>query len=124
MGEVAPLASARAAAKRGCRIPDDFVVTHEMAQWAVDRVPGIDGRLETEKFITYWRGKSGKDATKVDWVATWQHWMLNARDRYGSGARASPGDPKPSTAVQRASAGLEIANRLRQQREDAERDTG
>ncbi len=30
---------------------------------------------------------------------------------------------KPSTAVQRASAGLEIANRLRQQREDAERDT-
>lgn len=74
--------------KRGTRIPADFAVTPEMVAWATERCPQVDGRLETEKFVNHWRGKSGKDATKVDWPATWRNWMLNARDRYG--ARASP----------------------------------
>lgn len=116
----APLASARTAAKRGSRIPEDFAVTREMAQWAVDRMPGIDGRMETEKFITYWRGKSGKDATKVDWVATWQHWMLNARDRYGPGARASPNGSKPSTSDARVADGLALADRLEAEEQQKE----
>lgn len=76
------------ATKRGTRIPDDFTVTPEMVTWARERVPAVDGRVETEKFINYWRGKSGKDATKLDWPATWRNWMLNAAER--NGARASP----------------------------------
>lgn len=86
---VAPLAPARTAAKRGTRIPEDFTVTPEMVTWAVTECPGVDGRAETQKFINYWRSKTGKDATKLDWPATWRNWLLNARDRYGP-ARASP----------------------------------
>lgn len=67
--------------KRGKRIPDDFTVTPEMVEWARERVPHVDGRIETEKFINYWQGKSGANATKVDWEATWRNWMLNAADR-------------------------------------------
>lgn len=78
----------RAATKRGTRIPDDFTVTAPMVEWARKTVPQVDGRLETEKFINYWRGKAGKDATKLDWEATWRNWMLNAAER--NGARASP----------------------------------
>jgi len=71
----------RGPTKRGTRLSDDFAVTAAMVAWARDRVPAVDGRLETEKFINYWRSKTGKDATKLDWEATWRNWMLNAAER-------------------------------------------
>jgi hypothetical protein len=71
-------------AKRATRIPADFKVTPEMVKWATDRCPGVNGKNETEKFIYYWTGKGGKDATKVDWPATWRSWMLNALERTGT----------------------------------------
>lgn len=74
--------------KRGTRIPDDFAVTPDMVAWAKQRVPNVDGRTETEKFINYWQAKSGRDATKRDWVATWRNWMLTAAER--APGRASP----------------------------------
>lgn len=70
--------------KRGTRLPDDFTITAELADWAARETPHIDVATETEKFCDYWRAKTGKDATKLDWVATWRNWMRNARDRYGS----------------------------------------
>src|SRR5690554_4053271 len=42
-------ASRVAKTKRGTRIPDDFTVTPAMVQWAREKVPHVDGRLETEK---------------------------------------------------------------------------
>jgi hypothetical protein len=65
-----------------------------MVAWARERVPTVDGRVETEKFVNYWRGKAGKDATKLDWPATWRNWMLNAAER--NGARASPSNAPKS----------------------------
>lgn len=67
--------------KRGTRIPDDFTVTPEMTAWAKERVPQLQGANETEKFINYWRAATGRTATKLDWVATWRNWMLNAAER-------------------------------------------
>jgi len=72
--------------KRGTRIPDDFAVTPEMVAWARERVPHVDGRLETEKFVNHWQAKTGRDATKLDWIATWRNWMLNATSRSPAGA--------------------------------------
>lgn len=86
----------RSATRRGTRIPDDFAVTPAMVEWAQENTPNVDGRRETEKFINYWRAKSGKDATKLDWKATWRNWMLNAAERQpGNGARASPSRHQP-----------------------------
>jgi hypothetical protein len=104
----APL-RAGAASKRGTRIPEDFTVTQDMVAWAVQECPGVDGRAETQKFINYWRSKTGKDATKLDWPATWRNWMLNARDRYGTGARASP----MATSDQRVADALALKDRFR-----------
>lgn len=81
-----PPASGR---KRGTRIPDDFDVTPDMVTWARERVPKVDGRHETEKFLNHWRGKSGRDATKVDWPATWRNWMLRASERAGPNPRVT-----------------------------------
>jgi hypothetical protein len=66
------------ARKRASRLQEDFQVTPEMKQWAAGKAPSIDLGLETEKFVNYWGAKSGKDATKLDWVATWRNWILNA----------------------------------------------
>lgn len=65
--------------KRATRISEDFRITQEMHLWAQDKAPNADLGVETEKFINYWVAKSGKDATKLDWVATWRNWILNAR---------------------------------------------
>lgn len=69
------------ASARGARIPDDFSITDEMAEWGRANAPNVAAKYETEKFIDYWRGKAGKDATKVDWVATWKNWIRKAAER-------------------------------------------
>ncbi|KQY73963.1 hypothetical protein ASD52_26395 [Ensifer sp. Root142] len=33
---------------------------------------------EFDKFRDYWNAKTGKDATKLDWPATWRNWLRNA----------------------------------------------
>jgi len=65
--------------KRATRLTDDFKVTPEMRLWASSKAPDADLSTETEKFINYWVAKSGKDATKLDWAATWRNWILNAK---------------------------------------------
>jgi hypothetical protein len=72
-------AKASSTRKRATRIAEDFEITDPMRQWAAEKTPEIDLGLETEKFINYWVAKSGKDATKVDWTATWRNWILNAK---------------------------------------------
>lgn len=66
--------------KKASRLPDDFIVTDELLEWAMLKRPSIDTSLETEKFVNYWTAKSGKDATKLDWNATWRNWILNAKE--------------------------------------------
>lgn len=73
---------------RGTRIPPDFAVTAEMVAWAREHVPDVDGRRETAKFKDYWEAKSGKDATKKDWVAAWRYWMRGAQDRLPANGRS------------------------------------
>lgn len=78
--------------KRGSRIPVDFAVDQAMVAWAREHAPNIDGRRETEKFIDYWQSKTGKDATKLDWVATWRNWMRQAEERLPKRRSTQPDD--------------------------------
>lgn len=92
----------RGSTNRGTRLPDAFTVTPEMVDWAREHTPHVDGRFETAQFRDYWRAKSGKDATKLDWVATWRNWMRKAEER----APRQPSNhrgaaSKPSTTDQR-----------------------
>lgn len=95
---------------RGTRLPADFAVSPAMVAWFNDRVPGLDGRSETEKFRNYWNAKAGKDATKLDWVATWRNWMLSAYERLPR--PATPGQAQRSTGEIRAQAALDAGDRL------------
>lgn len=64
-------------------IPEPFLTTTEMLDWAAERVPLVNLDLETERFINHFKAE-GK--AKADWPATWRNWMLRAQgdaDRYG-----------------------------------------
>lgn len=88
----APRADSRPAA-RASRLPEDWVLpkawgelaltmtqqfASEQCDWAGGAWTPERVRFEADKFRDYWHGKSGKDATKADWFATWRNWVRNA----------------------------------------------
>jgi hypothetical protein len=82
----APPAAGR---KLGTRLPDGWLPTRELVDWARRECPHVDSRRETERFCDHWHAKPGKDGRKLDWVKTWRNWMRTAEDRQGP--RARPG---------------------------------
>ena len=70
--------------KRGTRIPEPFLLTNEMKEWGIAERPTVDLIVETRKFVNHFRAKTGQNATKLDWRATWENWILNVND-YGKG---------------------------------------
>jgi uncharacterized protein YdaU (DUF1376 family) len=85
--------------KRVSRLPDD---------WKPDRVYYDEAKIlkpdmtdewfksVAHKFKDYWIAKSGKDATKVDWLATWRNWIRREVEnaKTGSGAKKSYGEQR------------------------------
>ncbi len=71
-------------AKRASRIPPNFWPTPEPEAEA-----GIDYQKELFNFRDYWTAKSGANATKLDWQATWRQWVRKA-DRPGVSRFAKP----------------------------------
>ncbi len=67
------------ASARGQRLPADWKPTAQQVAWARAKRPLLDVAEEAEKFRDFWTAKSGKDATKLDWDATWRNWVRNAR---------------------------------------------
>jgi hypothetical protein len=59
---------------RGVRIPEPFIVTKAMREWAAVEVPLVDVDSSTRVFVDYWRAAT-RNATKRDWVATWRNWL-------------------------------------------------
>lgn len=70
------------AKKRGSRLADDWVLPKPWGEWALSQFPNWsvqEIRTESEKFRDFWVAKSGKDAAKLDWEATWRNWCRNAK---------------------------------------------
>ncbi|MGW4090068.1 helix-turn-helix domain-containing protein [Nocardia sp. NPDC004750] len=66
----------RGARERGTRLPDNWMPGEETIAWARREHPSVDLRIEHQKFCNHWRAKTGKDATKCDWNATWRNWII------------------------------------------------
>lgn len=74
------VAIAPATRGRGTRLPSDWVLPKSSGEWAISE--GFTREMilfEADKFRDYWISKSGKDASKLDWAATWRNWMRNAK---------------------------------------------
>lgn len=69
-------------ASRGSRLPSDWRLSDEGRAYATAK--GLSaGRIEreAERFRDFWLAKTGKDAVKADWGATWRNWVLRVVDR-------------------------------------------
>lgn len=79
-------------AQRGTRLPDDWQLPKAWGEWALQERPDWtpeDVRRVALAFRNHWVAKAGRDATKRDWSATWQNWVLKEpRPRPGAGPRA------------------------------------
>lgn len=66
--------------KTGKRLSEDWFLPAEWGEWAL-RYGWARKEIEeaAECFRDYWIAKSGKDATKIDWFATWRNWIRNSR---------------------------------------------
>ena len=69
------------AARRASRLPPDWAPSPDDIAFA-GSVGLANGKAEAEaaKFRDFWTAKSGKDATKLDWSATWRNWVRRAAD--------------------------------------------
>lgn len=70
---------------RGTRLSEDWFLPLDWGDYSLDQgMSHNEIRIEAEKFKNYWISKSGKDASKVSWEATWKNWTLNFIQRRGS----------------------------------------
>ena len=78
-GETTSAASA-AATTRGTRLPKDWQLPRAWGEWALVKYPQwADEKVRDEalKFRNHWTALTGKSATRLDWLATWQNWCMN-----------------------------------------------
>lgn len=72
-----PTAAGAADNPRGTRLPRDWQLPKALGDWALAEyphwTPEIVRRL-AQQFRDHWVAKTGKDATKLDWPATWRNW--------------------------------------------------
>jgi uncharacterized protein YdaU (DUF1376 family) len=103
---------------RGSRIADDWVLPMAWGQWAVSEgLPPEIVRAEADKFKDYWTAKSGRDAAKADWQATWRNWVRMALERQpksfgghnGNGSHKSATDNPTLRAIARAASAFEAS---------------
>ncbi|WP_173513021.1 hypothetical protein [Sinorhizobium psoraleae] len=74
--------------RRATRLPERFI-----PDWAFAAGEGFgpaEAEAEFEKFRDYWSAKAGREATKLDWLATWRNWIRNAGRPRPFGGRAPP----------------------------------
>jgi hypothetical protein len=85
-GKGGDAAQAPPAAKRGIRLPDDWMPDDDLMAWAKAERPDLDIGRSLASFCDYWRAKPGQAGCKLDWPATFRNWIRNER-------RASHGPP-------------------------------
>lgn len=85
-----PTTSGKAPRRNGTRLPDDWKPSPELIAEVRAERADVDLRTETAKFRDHFHAKTGKDATKLNWDATYRNWIRNVRGPSGYTQRAEP----------------------------------
>lgn len=73
--------------KIGTRLKEDWWLEgecEEWGDWAMKEFGWDEDKVISvaHKFKDHWLGKSGKDATKIDWQATWRNWCRREQEGF------------------------------------------
>jgi hypothetical protein len=72
---------AKASPKKGSRLSPEWALPRAWGEWALgEGLSAAGARREADRFRDYWLGRTGKDAAKLDWEATWRNWVRKALD--------------------------------------------
>ena len=105
-----PSVDATTPRKRGSRLQTDWTLPEDWKAWALKEQPSWT-QAHVEKVATgfrnYWIAKSGKDAAKLDWYATWQNWVMREPALSAGGKAANWWDDDQATLAKGREYGLE-----------------
>ena len=77
-------------AKRGTRLPADFIPSEKSRKTILTESPNLDLRREHSKFVDHWAATPGQRGVKLDWDATWRNWMRKAAEQKQPRANGAP----------------------------------
>ncbi len=60
---------------KGTRLPEDWTLPQSWKNWALAQRPDLDPDRIAEEFRDFWISKTGQNATKLNWEATWRNWV-------------------------------------------------
>lgn len=93
-------AQAPAKAKRGSRLPDDFMA--DISEAVRLGLSEQDAHREADKFRDYWNSQPGQRGVKLDWLATWRNWCRSAVERKPHRKEPPPKHSTPRNAGEAA----------------------
>ena len=70
-------AGTRKPQKRGFRLPTKWEPSKHLTQWAMKERTDLDIQKVIDSFTDHWKAKTGSNATKLDWDATFRNWVRN-----------------------------------------------
>jgi hypothetical protein len=104
----------RAPRRRGTRLSEKWWPSEANVEYALAHGLSLAAvNTEGERFRNYWTAKAGRGATKLDWDATWNNWILKAGETVNGRVK-----PKQNLA-ERA---FELARQARELEDAANRD--
>jgi uncharacterized protein YdaU (DUF1376 family) len=65
--------------RNGTRLPTDWVLPSAWRDWAKAERPDLFIDSVAHQFHDFWIAKTGTNATKLDWQATWRNWVRNQK---------------------------------------------
>lgn len=72
-------ASSDASRKKGCRLPDDWILSEELGYWSMRQGLKREEVFDQyDKFVDYWKAVPGQKGVKLDWDATFRNWIRRA----------------------------------------------
>lgn len=72
-------AESRVSTPKGQRLPTDWQA--DISAAILEGLSEEQARWQEKKFRDYWQAKSGKEALKLDWQATWRNWFRREIER-------------------------------------------
>ncbi|WP_038291771.1 replication protein [Zooshikella ganghwensis] len=66
----------RSTTTKSAPAPNEFLITPNLINWAIEKRIQVDLDLETEKFLNHYRAKGSKFSC---WTSAWRNWMLRAQ---------------------------------------------
>jgi hypothetical protein len=69
----------KSAAERGTRLPDAWMPSTDLLEWARSARTDVDVDAQVEAFRDYWMSQPGQRARKSNWDLTFKNWIRNSR---------------------------------------------